>query len=119
MRAKLAFKYDCAEEPAALGHAPPCPLVLDLDGTLLRTDLLHEATLRYVKQHPLGIFMLAWPLQSLETLTRVVGIWLIVIGVFEVVSAFGILLTSATRSGRPTCWLAIVASKRLPDPCLP
>ena len=58
MRAKLAFKYDCAEEAAALGHAPPCPLVLDLDGTLLRTDLLHEATLRYVKQHPLGIFML-------------------------------------------------------------
>ena len=37
-----------------------------------------------------GIFMLAWPLESLETLTRVVGIWLIVIGVFEVVSAFGI-----------------------------
>ena len=58
MRAKLAFKFDCAEQAPAPGHAPACPLVLDLDGTLLRTDLLHEATLRYVKQQPLGIFML-------------------------------------------------------------
>ena len=37
-----------------------------------------------------GIILLAWPFESLETLTLVVGIWLIVIGVFEVVSAFGI-----------------------------
>lgn len=46
-----------------------------------------------------GIFMLAWPLQSLETLTRVVGIWLIVIGVFEVVSAFGIRKASKELGG--------------------
>ncbi len=46
-----------------------------------------------------GIFMLAWPLQSLETLTRVVGIWLIVIGVFEVVSAFGIRKASKHLGG--------------------
>jgi uncharacterized membrane protein HdeD (DUF308 family) len=46
-----------------------------------------------------GIFMLAWPLQSLETLTRVVGIWLIVIGVFEVVSAFGIRKASKGLQG--------------------
>jgi len=45
------------------------------------------------------IFMLAWPLESLETLTRVVGIWLIVIGVFEVVSAFGIRKASKGLGG--------------------
>jgi uncharacterized membrane protein HdeD (DUF308 family) len=37
-----------------------------------------------------GVVMLAAPFESLATLTIVVGIWLIVIGVFEVVSAFGI-----------------------------
>ncbi|MGO4446123.1 HdeD family acid-resistance protein [Mycobacterium sp. 2YAF39] len=46
-----------------------------------------------------GIFMLAWPLESLETLTRVVGIWLIVIGVFEVVSSFGIRKASKGLAG--------------------
>jgi uncharacterized membrane protein HdeD (DUF308 family) len=37
-----------------------------------------------------GVVMLASPFQSIATLTIVVGIWLIVIGVFEVVSSFGI-----------------------------
>ncbi len=37
-----------------------------------------------------GVVMLASPFESIATLTLVVGIWLIVIGVFEVVSAFGI-----------------------------
>lgn len=37
-----------------------------------------------------GVVMLASPFQSLATLSLVVGIWLVVIGVFEVVSAFGI-----------------------------
>jgi uncharacterized membrane protein HdeD (DUF308 family) len=46
-----------------------------------------------------GIVMLASPFQSLATLTLVVGIWLIVIGVFEVVSAFGI--RSASKAAPP------------------
>jgi len=37
-----------------------------------------------------GVIMLASPFESIATLTIVVGIWLIVIGVFEAVSAFGI-----------------------------
>ncbi len=41
-----------------------------------------------------GVIVLASPFQSLETLTLVVGIWLVVIGVFEVVSAFGIRTAS-------------------------
>jgi uncharacterized membrane protein HdeD (DUF308 family) len=42
-----------------------------------------------------GIVMLAEPFTSIATLAWVVGIWLVVIGVFEVVSAFGI--RSASR----------------------
>jgi uncharacterized membrane protein HdeD (DUF308 family) len=37
-----------------------------------------------------GIVMIASPLESIEILTLVVAIWLIVIGVFEIVSSFGI-----------------------------
>ncbi|WP_099025732.1 HdeD family acid-resistance protein [Mycolicibacterium palauense] len=37
-----------------------------------------------------GIVMLAWPGLSLLTLFWVVGIWLVVLGVFEIVSAFSI-----------------------------
>jgi uncharacterized membrane protein HdeD (DUF308 family) len=34
--------------------------------------------------------VLASPLTSLATLTLVVGIWLVVIGIFEIVASFGI-----------------------------
>ena len=37
-----------------------------------------------------GIVMLASPFESIEVLARVVGIWFVVIGAFEIVSAFGI-----------------------------
>lgn len=37
-----------------------------------------------------GIIVLAYPISSLATLTLVVGIWLIVIGVLEIVASFGI-----------------------------
>ncbi len=37
-----------------------------------------------------GVVVLASPFESIATLTLVVGIWLVVIGVFEAVSAFGI-----------------------------
>jgi uncharacterized membrane protein HdeD (DUF308 family) len=37
-----------------------------------------------------GIVVMASPFESIITLALVVGIWLVVIGVFEVVSAFGI-----------------------------
>ena len=37
-----------------------------------------------------GVVVIASPFESILTLAIVVGIWLIVIGVFEVVSAFGI-----------------------------
>lgn len=37
-----------------------------------------------------GIIVLAYPFSSLATLVLVVGIWLIIIGVFEVIAAFSI-----------------------------
>lgn len=40
-----------------------------------------------------GIVMLAYPISSLATLTFVAGIWLLVIGVFEIIAAFGIRKT--------------------------
>jgi uncharacterized membrane protein HdeD (DUF308 family) len=48
-----------------------------------------------------GIVMMASPFESLATLTFVVGIWLIVLGVFEVISAFGIRSASAAVTPRP------------------
>jgi uncharacterized membrane protein HdeD (DUF308 family) len=45
-----------------------------------------------------GIVMLASPFESLAILTLVVGIWLIVLGVFEVVAAFGIRTASKDAS---------------------
>jgi uncharacterized membrane protein HdeD (DUF308 family) len=46
-----------------------------------------------------GVVMLASPFDSIATLTLVVGIWLIVIGVFEVVSAFGIRKAGSAVAG--------------------
>jgi uncharacterized membrane protein HdeD (DUF308 family) len=37
-----------------------------------------------------GIIVLGYPFDSLVTLTLVIGIWLIVIGVMEIISSFGI-----------------------------
>lgn len=37
-----------------------------------------------------GIVVLAYPFGSLATLTLVVGIWLVIIGIFEIIAAFGI-----------------------------
>src|SRR5690349_9044318 len=43
----------------------PVPLVVDVDGTLLRTDLLQEAALQFVARFPLKApLMLAWLLQG-------------------------------------------------------
>lgn len=43
-----------------------------------------------------GIVVLASPLESIVTLALVVGVWFVVIGVFEIVSSFGIRKASKT-----------------------
>lgn len=40
-----------------------------------------------------GIVLLAYPMSSLATLTFVVGIWLVVIGILEIITSFGIRKT--------------------------
>ncbi|MEI9928747.1 MAG: UbiA family prenyltransferase [Sphingomonas sp.] len=46
-----------------MSPARPVPLVVDVDGTLIRTDLLHEAALQFIARHPLEIWRLAgWTL---------------------------------------------------------
>lgn len=43
--------------------SPEVPLVLDLDGTLIRTDSLVEQALAYVRRNPLGLFtLIGWVL---------------------------------------------------------
>ncbi|MGX9791527.1 HdeD family acid-resistance protein [Mycobacterium sp. MMS18-G62] len=46
-----------------------------------------------------GIVMLASPFESIAILTKVVGIWLIVLGVFEVVAAIGIRKANKDLAG--------------------
>jgi uncharacterized membrane protein HdeD (DUF308 family) len=45
-----------------------------------------------------GVVVMASPFESILTLAIVVGVWLIVIGVFEVVSAFGIRKAANART---------------------
>ena len=45
------------------------PLIVDVDGTLLRTDLLHEATLQFVARHPFEAWrLLPWLMAGKATL---------------------------------------------------
>jgi hypothetical protein len=48
------------------------------------------------------VVVLASPFESMATLALVVGIWLIVIGVMEVVAAFGIRNTTKKVEAKPT-----------------
>lgn len=45
-----------------------------------------------------GIVLIASPFESVATLAIVVGIWLVVIGVFEIVSSFGIRKAAKSAS---------------------
>jgi uncharacterized membrane protein HdeD (DUF308 family) len=49
-----------------------------------------------------GIITLAWPFDSIATLTLVVGIWLVVIGLFEIAGAFAVRkdITTITNAVR-------------------
>ncbi len=45
-----------------------------------------------------GIVLLAWPVTSIVTLAWVIGIWLIVIGIFEIIGSF-MLKSAAKKAG--------------------
>ncbi|MFZ9239449.1 MAG: hypothetical protein ACO23B_12370, partial [Burkholderiaceae bacterium] len=47
------------------------PLAVDLDGTLVHSDTLHEAALRALREHPLALFKLPfWLLQGKAVLKQ-------------------------------------------------
>ena len=49
-------------------------LAVDLDGTLVRTDLLHESVLMLMKQNPLYIFLLPlWLMRGKAHLKQMVA----------------------------------------------
>jgi hypothetical protein len=54
------------QPPRAVSAPPPAiPLVVDLDGTLLRSDLLVESALGFVRASPASVFQLpGWLLQG-------------------------------------------------------
>lgn len=68
---KLAFAYEF-EGSTEASPPPLCsayPLVLDLDGTLVKSDLLLETALQYLKRKPLGFFMiLLWACRGIASL---------------------------------------------------
>lgn len=47
-------------EGAKIQEEKQIPLCVDLDYTLLATDVLAEQTIRFVRQHPLNIFKILW-----------------------------------------------------------
>ena len=52
-------------------HEVSRPLVVDLDGTLIRSDLLVESASQFLIQHPLAFFKpLMWRLRGKTTLKR-------------------------------------------------
>jgi uncharacterized membrane protein HdeD (DUF308 family) len=58
-----------------------------------------------------GVVVLASPFESMATLALVVGIWLIVIGLMEVVTAFGIRATTKKVAAKPTADVAPEATE--------
>jgi len=53
-----------------------CPLYVDLDGTLIRQDSLHESILAVIKRHPLIIFkMLVWVLYGKAHFKHQLAAW--------------------------------------------
>lgn len=52
----------------------PCPLVVDLDGTLIRTDMLHESALRVLRDSPVNTLRIPyWLSQGKAVLKKNLG----------------------------------------------
>jgi 4-hydroxybenzoate polyprenyltransferase len=66
--------HPAAARVAAVAAAPPVPLVVDLDGTLVETDLLIESVVRLLREKPLSLLALpGWLLKGRAHLKREVG----------------------------------------------
>lgn len=71
MSALVAFDIDDVAEVPVSTVSASYPLVLDLDGTLIQTDLVLESALNYVRQRPLRLFaLLYWAFRGIALLKR-------------------------------------------------
>src|SRR6516165_9331613 len=71
---RLRLPQDAAAAAAPVAPAPAPPLVVDLDGTLIETDLLVESIARLLRQRPLTLLALPlWLLKGRAKLKREVA----------------------------------------------
>lgn len=100
-------------DPAPMPAEWAQPLVLDLDGTLFRTDLLHESALVYLRGNPLRVFqLLVWLVQGIACLkARLAAVAQPRVDVLPVNQALADHARQAHRSGRIV--VAVTASNEL------
>lgn len=98
------------------GAALPLPLVLDLDGTLLRTDLLLESCLRLVRRQPLALFLiLVWALRGRAMLKhRLAERAEVAVDLLPISQALHDYAHAAAASGRAVI-VATAANRRLAE----
>ena len=116
MKGSAALERHRVGEPAAADVGVTHPLVLDLDGTLLRTDLLLEAALAYLKRHPLRIFVLLfWLCRGIAHLKHQLALRTeIVPELLPLNEALVSYATDAAAQGR-TVVVATAANRRLAE----
>src|SRR5690242_20157687 len=84
------------------------PLVVDLDGTLLRSNLLLERALAYARTSPLHVVQaLAWSMQGSQALRRNLNGTDLDVAVLPYDPSVVAMITRARAEGRP---VALVAS---------
>lgn len=105
-----------SEPHAGSARAAAPPLVVDLDGTLLQTDLLHESTLRMIKHRPGSILLLPlWLLRGRAYLkSRIAGRSRLDCATLPVHQRFADWLAEEKRAGRRLI-LATASDHRLAE----
>jgi 4-hydroxybenzoate polyprenyltransferase len=113
---KVAFAsdFDGATETCPPPLHSCYPLVLDLDGTLIRTDLLLESALQYVRRKPIALFLLVfWALHGIARLKHELSARTdVAVDLLPVNDALINYARDASRNGR-TVVVATAASKDL------
>lgn len=72
--AELALEPQPVPVGATTGRPPPPPLAVDLDGTLIETDLLIESLLKLLREEPITLFSLPrWLLKGRACLKHEIG----------------------------------------------
>ena len=112
MKVAFAHEFEPSAETSVPQLAAAYPLVLDLDGTLLRTDLLLEAILHYLKREPLGVFMLfIWAFRGIAHLKQQLAVRTdLAIDHLPINEPLAAYAREAAKTGRPV--IAATAANR-------